>query len=194
MPVRPLRRHTPQNRPIRSLWLRGVLALVLIPVLVLGAFRGTTFVSHTVEGHGAHLHASSSVAKARSLAEQHQFAHASGSDSCGAADRGSMRPAASGEDPAVASAIADFPAAPGETDGLVITIPDFEPLVPRGLDVTDVILAAPGVQGACAPLWMPPEICEEPGSPGGASFDARPRLGALTTVARLMRIDGALLL
>ena len=189
-----IRRRPPLDRDVRSWWARCVLAVVLIPILVLGAFGGTTFLAHAHDGHDLHLHAAPSIEGARHAAEQHRLAHASGIARCDhlhAAAHGHSRSAEVPSEPI------ENPALPTPTEdpsGLVITIPDHEQLASRGIDLSQSFKSAQVFQRLLASFWSQPDVSEETGSPGGCDPSGPRHLCALTAGQRLVRTSQALLI
>lgn len=187
---RSTQRRSPFDRVIRSQWARCVLAVVLIPILVLGAFGGTTFLAHAHDGHDAHLHASPSIEEARLSAHQHRLAHALGIATCDGHDDHSS----SGETPAEPVQDPDLPAPVEDPSGLVITIPDHEQLVSRGIDLSQALQAAQILHCALAWFWAQPHVEQDEGSPGGSIASGPLHLSALTAGQRLVRTSCALLI
>jgi len=169
------------DRFLRSPVARCVMAVVLIPMMVITAFGGTTFLAHAHVGHGTHLHAVATRDADRFCAEQHDALHASGS-----ADHDHK--------PADTDHKHDFPSPVEEPEGLVITIPDHEIVAPRGVDVASVLKAVQVVQFPTSVLWETPDIAEVIGSPGGASLPGPRHLCALSAGQRLVRTSRALLI
>jgi hypothetical protein len=192
MPYRPSNaRRSALDRFMRLRVVRCVLAAVLIPVLVLGIFGGITFLSHSHDEHDSHLHASSSFGDTRLSAEQHRLAHAVGMDphqGCRSCSEGCPL---SSSDPIEEQ---DFPAPTEAPDGLVITIPDHEQLVARGIDLSQTLKAAQVFQCFLASYWAQPDVSEEAGSPGGLDPSGPRHLCALTAGQRLVRTSQALLI
>lgn len=178
---------------MRTKCARVAFALAIIPTLVLGAFGGTTFVAHSHDGHGSHLHASSSLVDAQLEAEQHLLAHASGIATCddpefsrGCAEH-DEEPAEHGEGPHHPLPIEE----PGE---IVITIPDHEQIVARGIDLARTLEASDALQCFLACLWTQTDLSEETGSPGGWVVVPAHYLSAFTAGQRLVRTSQALLI
>lgn len=195
MPNRPAtRRRSTLDRVFRSQWARCVLAVALIPILVLGAFGGTTFLAHAHDGHDSHLHASPSIEEARLSAEQHRLAHALGIAACDGGHAGSDGLPNSGEVPAEPIENPDFPAPVEDPSGLVITIPDHEQLVSRGIDLSQTRQAAQVLHCALAWFWAQPHVEQDEGSPGGSIACGPMHLTALTASQRLVRTSNALLI
>lgn len=189
------RRSSPVDRFVRLRWVRRVLAVVLVPLLVLGAFGGTSLLAHAHDGHGSHFHAASSVVGARLAAEQHRLAHASGTASCHDVNNHhgvSSAPDRSPSEPAGDPKHLPDAEAPG---GLIISIPDVEQLVSRGTDLSQELQATQVFQCVLAWVWVQPDVSEEPGSPGGAREVQGPvYLASLTAGQRLVRTSKALLI
>ncbi len=195
MPNRPsARRRSPLDRAIRSRWARCVLAAVLIPILVLGVFGGTTFLAHAHDGHDAHLHASSSIEEARQSADQHRLAHALGIATCDGEHAGHDGHPNSGEVPAEPLEDPDFPAPAEDPTGLVITIPDHEQLVTRGIYLSQTLQTAQVLCSALAWCWARPHGEQDEGSPGGSMARGPLHLSALSAGQRLVRTSNALLI
>ncbi|MBU6414391.1 MAG: hypothetical protein KGS45_13085 [Planctomycetes bacterium] len=171
-----------------------MLAVVLIPILVLGAFGGTTFLAHAHDGHDAHLHASPSVEEARLSADQHRLAHALGIATCDGGHACRDGHSSSGEVPAEPKEDPDLPAPVEDPSGLVITIPDHEQLVSRGIDLSQTLQAAQVFYCALASLWTQPHVEQDEGSPGGSIASGPLHLTALTAGQRLVRTSSALLI
>lgn len=178
-------RRSALDRVVRSRWARGVLAAVLIPILVLGVFGGTTFLAHAHDGHGAHLHASHSIEQARFTAEQHRIAHALDTATCD-----DQRVAL----PSELIAVGDLSVPFEDPEGLVITIPDHEQIVPRGIDLSQTLQAAQAFYCVLAGVLTPPDVSQETGSPGGQRASGPLHLSTLTAGQRLVRTSGALLI
>lgn len=191
---RSTQRRSPLNRVIRSQWARCVLAVVLIPILILGVFGGTTFLAHAHDGHDVHLHASPSVEEARISANQHRLAHALGTATCDGGHAGRDGHSNSGEVPAETKEDPDFPAPVEDPSELVITIPDHEQLVSRGIDLSQTLQAARVLHCALASLWIQPPAEQDEGSPGGSIRSGPVHLTALTAGQRLVRTSNALLI
>lgn len=198
----PSQRSNPRNafisRFMRSQVARWALAAVLMPVLVLGAFGGTTFLIHAHDEHDAHLHASFSIADSRFSAEQHLLAHGTGTcgeshthQGCHTDCEGCPH---SSPDPIEED---DYPASSEEPAGLTITIPDHELLVACGIDLSQTLKSAQVVLCVFAWFWTQPDVIEEIGSPGGCGpgCGGGPlQLCALTAGQRLVRTSQALLI
>jgi hypothetical protein len=195
MPSRPsIRRRSFLDRVVRSQWARCVLAVALIPILVVGAFGGTTFLAHAHAGHDSHLHAAASIEGARHAAEQHRLAHTSGIADCDQLSAVVHGPTKSGEVPSEPIKNPDLPTPSEDPSGLVITIPDHEQLVSRGIDLSQTIKAAQVFQCFLTSFWSPPDVTDETGSPGGCDSGGPQHLCALTAGKRLVRTSQALLI
>jgi len=195
MPSRPsTRRRPPLDRVIRSQWARCVLAVALIPILVLGAFGGTTFLAHAHDGHDSHLHAAPSIDEARLAADQHRLAHALGAATCDGGQAGRDGHSNSGGVPAEPIEDPDVPAPVEDPSGLVITIPDHEQLVSREIDLSQTVQAAQVLHCALAWFWTQPHVEQDEGSPGGSTASGPLHLTALTAGQRLVRTSNALLI
>lgn len=169
---------------MRSAWARCVLAVVMIPLLVLGVFGGTTFLAHAHDGHHLHVHASSSVAEARLAAERHREAHASGAADCGHHH----------DDHGAGDGYHGAPATGDESDGFIVTVPDHEQLSSRGAELSDALGVALPVVFDVSLAWAEPDLFEDTGSPGGRWCDGPRHLCALTAGQRLVRTSLALLI
>lgn len=191
---RAIRRRTPFGRVIRSQWARCLLTAVLIPILVLGAFGGTTFLAHAHDGHDAHLHAGPSIEVARLSADQHLLAHALGVATCDGVHAGHNGHSKSGEAPVEPIEDPDFPAPVEDPSGLVITIPDHEQLVSRGIDLSQTLQATQVLHCALAWFWAQPHVEQDEGSPGGSIASGPLHLSALTAGQRLVWTSNALLI
>lgn len=189
-----IRRRSKLGRVVRSQWACRVLALALIPMLVLGAFGGTTFLAHAHDGHDAHLHASPSIEKAHLSADQHRRAHALDIVTCDGGHVGRVAHFNSGEVPAEPIEHPDLPAPVEDPKELVITFPDHEQLVSRGIDLSQSLHAAQVFQCARAWLWTQPHVEQDEGSPGGSVARFPLHLSALTAGQRLVRTSSALLI
>lgn len=180
------------DRFTRSQWVRCVLAVVLIPILVLGAFGGTNFLAHAHAGHDSHLHALPSIEEACFSAEQHRLAHALSIATCDDLHAGHGSHRESDDFPSEPIEGPDFPIE--DPSGLVITIPDHEQLVSRGIDLSQTLQAAQILHCALAWFWTQPCLCDEMGSPGGQTVGGPLHLSALTAAQRLVRTSNALLI
>lgn len=183
---------------MRSLWMRCLLAVVLIPLMLLGVFGGKTLLAHAHDGHGAHFHVSSSVEGALLAAKGHRLAHASGTAKCSELK-------CTGDDEGVhehsglvagpdSGKSQHNPDPIDERDGSVITIPDHEQLVQRGIDLPQAVMVVQAIHHMVAWTWAPPDGGEEMGSPGGQSPGDPLHLAALTAGQRLVRTSKALLI
>ena len=168
--------------------------MVLIPILVLGAFGGTTFLAHAHDGHDVHLHASASIEEARLSADRHRLAHALGIATCDDLPAGHDGHSKSGDVPSQPKEGSDLPAPSEDPSGLVITIPDHEQLVSRGIDLSQTLQAAQVLHCALAWFWTQPDVSQEEGSPGERVVSGPLHLSALTAAQRLVRTSSALLI
>jgi hypothetical protein len=167
---------------------------VLIPILVLGAFGGTTFLAHAHDGHTAHLHASQSIEEARLAADQHRLSHAMGIATCDGVHVGHDVRSNSGEVSHQPMEDPDFPAPVEDPIDLVITIPDHEQLTSRGIDLSQTLLAAQALHCALASFWAQPHAEQDEGSPGGPPASVPLHMSAITASQRLIRTSNALLI
>jgi hypothetical protein len=197
MPNRPpVRPSTPWDRFARSPVVRGLMVVILVPVLVLGAFGGTTFLAHSHGENDSHVHVSPASKGGSLCPEQHRLVHAPGAAECDGhhpnVDHGEM------SDHGDFPRCADHPTPIEAPDGVLITIPDDEQLVPRGVGLAKTSQPSALFAVACAWLWNPPDVTEHLGSPGGwggGPTSVTPlHLASLSTVNRLVRTSGALLL
>lgn len=191
---RSIRRRSPLGRAIWSPWVRCVLAAALIPILVLGALGGTTFLAHAHDGHDTHLHASTSIEEARLSADQHRLAHAMGTATCDDPLAGRGRHSGSDQFPAHTAEGPDYPVPAEDPNGLVIAIPDHEQLVSREIDLSQSLQTAQVLHNALAWSWTQPDDAHEEGSPGGSTVGGPLHLSALTARQRLVRTSNALLI
>lgn len=172
------------------------MAVVLIAVLVLGAFGGTTFIAHAHDGHQTHLHVGPSRDAAMQLGMQHRLAHAAGHADCGEHYEGGDHDRRA-HDPEPTH-VPDSPASTEEPDDVSITIPDHDQLVTRGVDLARMAKVAACLACASAWVWNPPDVTQEVGSPGGRGggrlSDAPLHLSSLKAMDRLVRTSSALLL
>lgn len=182
------------SRFMRSQVVRWALAAVIIPLLVLGAFGGTTFLAHAHDGHDMHLHASPSIEAARFSAHQHRISHALGTAPCEDPRAGHEGHSKSGELASKPLQAPDFPAPIEDQSGLVITIPDHEQLVSRGIDLPQTLQATQILHCALAWFWTQPDVSHEEGSPGGRVVGGPLHLSAFTAAQRLVRTSNALLI
>jgi hypothetical protein len=171
-----------------------VLVVALIPILVLGAFGGTTFLAHAHDGHGSHLHAAPSIADARQFADLHRLTHALGVSTCDDGQAGHNGVFRSGNVLAEPIDDHDFPSPGKEPSELVITIPDHDQLVSRGIDLSPTLQAAQVLQSALAWFWAQPHVEQDRGSPGGSIASNPLQLTSRTVRERLVRTSNALLI
>jgi hypothetical protein len=170
---------------------------VLIPILILGVFGGTTFLTHAHDGHDSHLHTAPSVEEARLSADRHLLEHDTGSAKCEGGHTGHARHdihSGSGEPASEPLDGKDFPAPAEDPGSLVISIPDHEQFVTRGLDVSKTLQAAQVLCCALAWSWAEPQVEQNEGSPGGSIARGPLHLSSLTTGLRLVRTSHALLI
>lgn len=179
--------------------MRWLAAVVLAPMLMLGALGGTTFLAHKHDGHGLHLHAADTAARALLSAADHRAAHRVGDcavdpEAGGGADqeyRHSRSPS-SENGPLIDDS------RPGERDqapdGLLVSLPDHEQLPTRGIDLSKNL--TPAVVSILAELLVrpPPDLDRRIGSPGGLSGCGPLDLSALSAGDRLVRTSHALLI
>ena len=168
--------------------------MALIPILALGTFGGTTFLAHAHDGHDLHVHASRSIEEAYRSAAQHRLAHAFSIATCDDLHAGQGGHRESVGVPSEPTGAPGFPAPIESPSGLVITIPDHEQLVSRGIDLSQTLRAAHVLHRALAWLWTQPDVSEEIGSPGGRKVRGPRHLSALTAAQRLVRTSNALLI
>jgi hypothetical protein len=187
---------TTGHRFLRSAVVRWLVAVVLVPVLVLGVFGGTTVLAHTHSDHGLHLHVSTAFFNGGLCEGRHRLAHSSDGADCG--DHRHVELGCTGIDagPSDLTPAPEHPVPAQEPDGVLITVPDHEHFAARGLELARAIRASHLFRIASGWIWNPPGLWEDIGSPGGrrggARFDAPLHMASLTAVGRLVRTSGAL--
>ena len=191
--LRSIARGSTLNRLLRLPVVRRALAAVLIPMLLLGGFGGTTLVAHTHDEHDTHLHAHLLEGEVRLSDRQHQLAHGAEATDCVHRDFDELdhRPCDSCSIPIEEP---EFPTTGEGTEGLVISIPDHEQLVVRGVVVPATLKAAQFVQAVWAAVWKQPDVSEETGSPGGRERGSPLHLCGISACERLVRTSQALLI
>ncbi|HEX2837905.1 MAG TPA: hypothetical protein VHN77_07245 [Phycisphaerales bacterium] len=174
--------------------LRGCIALLLVPLMVLQVFGGVTYLAHAHDGHGTHLHIAGSPDAAITVARSHLAFHAAGhthheSSQASGCDHADDAHADHAHTFAQASILpADHQ---GEPHGLLVTIPDHEQVNARAVSA---VAAPQPVNMLVAMAWVlapVPDVSQNHGSPGG---QAHMHLAGMTTSQRLVRTSGALLL
>lgn len=183
----------------RAEWLRAALAVVMVPIMVVGIFGGTTILAHSHDGHHTHVHAALTEAAARIVAAQHITAHRAGTP-CGLdaphlahADAPHDHPPVDPNQPPSAPHGPDpeHVPAPGDT---IVLIPDIEQIVVRAVELGPDLTAAgalPLAHHGCTPPSGP---AGQLGSPGGHLSAAPWHLCALTSGQRLLRTSQAMLI
>lgn len=193
------RRNFLWHRFARCSVVRALITIVVVPILVLGAFGGITFFAHAHGEHDPHLHAAPFASSDRFCPEQHQLAHASGAATCDEHPRDNNQ----GEpgNHTHLSDCSDHPVSLDDSQGLLITIPDHEQLASRGVELSQIIQASPVFQAPSAWLAHPPDLAAllgdpgDPSGPGGGAWSPAPvHLASLKAVHRLVRTSGSLLL
>lgn len=164
---------------MRSGLARWIVAILVIPVLVLGVFDRVTFLWHGHDGHGVHLHALSASEGGHVAVANHivDTCH----DRSGVPDHISIDHESSGVERA------ELP------DGVIITVDVPETLPSRGGDLTKAL--NPTVVFTFAVFVLPAsrEIGLHIGSPGGR-VSSQMDLFALSANDRLVRTSRALLI
>jgi len=179
------------NRLLRSAPVRRALAAVLIPMLLLAGFGGTTLIAHAHSGHGTHFHADWLKPEPHFSSPQHQSPHGAKAAACIHRDSDNFNTwpcdicPLSIEQPG-------FPPCGEGSEGLAISIPDDEQVVVREADVLAALKAAQFVQYVLAVVWKAPDVSEETGSPGGREPIGPGLLCALSACERLVRTSQAL--
>lgn len=174
--------------------LRGGIALLLVPLMVLQVFGGVTYLAHAHDGHGTHLHIAGSREAALTVARSHVAFHAAGHthDDTSQAGGCDHADAAHAEHSHAVPHASILPADhQGEPHGLLVTIPDHEQVNARAVSA---VAAPQPVNMLVAMAWVlapVPDVSQNHGSPGG---HARTHLVGMTATQRLVRTSGALLL
>lgn len=177
-------------------WLAVV---VLTPLLMLGALGGTTFLAHRHDGHGLHLHAADTATEVERSAADHRAAHRMGDcpfdpAAGAAADHRHGHAGSSCSESGPPSQVDR----PDEThhapDGLLVSVPDHEQLLRRGIDLSEAFPPGAVLISAAPVAPPPPDLARQIGSPGGLRGCGPLDLRALSAGDRLVRTSCALLL
>jgi hypothetical protein len=111
---------------MRSRLVTQIVAILFVPILLLGLLGGTAVLAHSHDGHATHFHFAASESDAQELALQHRRAHAEGRAPCVTvrSDHGCQsryddcttmtNPAAPGDTAGV----------PGKPEGVLLSIPE----------------------------------------------------------------------
>ncbi|MDZ4753466.1 MAG: hypothetical protein SGJ11_03090 [Phycisphaerae bacterium] len=171
---------------MRSNSLRWAVAMALVPLLlVLSLFGGTVFLAHDHDDHddhddhGTHVHAAGKEAGRFFTAAQHIAAHARESESGG---------------PASPDSEGDLPELLGEVEGLIVSIPDQEQAVARGITAATLLSYLQFVCTVVVLCCIPPDIVDDVALRGGSCSQSPCHLCALTAGQRLVRTSQALLI
>lgn len=178
-PRRPYR-SPPLSRIMTSDACRWLAVVVLTPVLMLGAFRGTDLLAHGHDDHGLHFHASHSAGYGALAWAGH------------AADHGHEHP----------DLPSDLPPAEeggrGEQGqvppGVVVSLPDHEQLPTRGTDLSKTLSPVPVFILVAFVVQPSPDLGRRAGSPSGPPEGGPLDLRALSAGDRLVRTSRALLI
>jgi len=184
---------------MRSQFMRCFAALAMIPILFLGTLGGATLLAHAHDGHAIHFHIAPSPEKARLSAQHHRLVHAQNSHACDQAaqttghhehvaicDHSHSKPQL---------ALDSTPHTLPDSDSLIITLPDQEPITLRATHLIAFDLQSQVILLTTILAWSPPSVSQETGSPGGSLLFAPPRhLSELSTSQRLVRVNCALLI
>gem|GEM_PF-4114356 len=165
------------RRGMRSRALRCAMAMVLIPLLVLSVFGGTVFLIHDHGDHG-HVHAAAIKAGRFSAAETFAAHHCKSEST----------------DPAVSDIERDPLELLCTSEGLVVSIPDQDLAAARGVTAVSILCDFQLATAVVVLCWIPPDIIDEMGSPGGMCSQGPRHLCALSAGQRLLRTSRALLI
>ncbi len=174
--------------------LRGGIALLLVPLMVLQVFGGVTYLAHAHDGHGTHLHIAGSRDAAITVARSHVAFHAAGythKETSQAANCDHADDAHADHAQAITQASILPSDHQGEPHGLLVTIPDHEQVNVRAVSA---VSAPQPVSMLVAMAWVlapVPDVSQNQGSPGGQAYM---HLAGMTASQRLVRTSGALLL
>lgn len=191
--------HSPRllRRFTRPDWLRAALAVVMVPIMVIGIFGGTTILAHSHDGHHTHVHAAPSKVAARIVADLHKDAHRIGAR----CDLDAPRTAHADEphedppaDPGCPSHAPEGPDSKHAPDDTVVLIPDVEQIVVRAGELAAELKLAVAIAIDHLRISVPPVLSDQIGSPGGHASSAPWHLRALTAAQRLIRTSQALLI
>ncbi len=154
---------SPAATLLRAAPVRWLASVILVPLLVLGAFRGTSMVAHAHDDHHFHLHAGVSAEAASAFAAMHLQLHEIHPSCCGH-DVPPCTEEKSGHD-RLDQLLAD-PASPlAAEDGIVISIPDETQLRQPGIHMHAAGIFAQPVQLLAAStydLCCGPQIVHSP--------------------------------
>jgi hypothetical protein len=177
---------------MRSAVLRAVMVALMVPILVLGAFGGTTLVAHAHHGHGLHTHAGLTDKAALRIAAAHVRHHEHGCHEA-PCDTQPVMPEC---DESARAGADEAPITPG---GVLITIPDLDLLGGRAVTLPSAATRFVGFADCAAfavlsmvsswHTWLaapPPDRVQWSGGP----LD----LLALSGCQRIVRTSGALLI
>jgi len=166
---------------MRSPTLRCALAIVLIPLLVLSVFGGAAFLIHAHHDHGIHVHAAEAEA-GRFSAAKNVAVHKPESESRDRAD-----PADPDSEPTLPERLCN-------PEGLLVIIPDQDLSGVRAVTAASLLSDIQHFTAVVVLCWIPPDIVDDVGSPGGTCTRGPRHLCALTAGQRILRTNQALLI
>jgi len=158
----------------------------MVPMLVVGSFGGTSFLSHDHDEEAAHTHIGPTHLVAQDLAGWHAGEHSISKNQADCVCLGGCGDGLPTEE--------NEPFTAESPEGLLISIPDHEQMVARGIDLSQTLKTAQVVQCVLAWFWAQPDVSENMGSAGGCDPGGPRHLCALTAGQRLVRTSRALLI
>lgn len=183
------RAHPPTlfRRLLRSATARVVMLVLMVPLLAIGPFCGTSFLSHEHDEEGVHGHAGPTHVVMQDVAGWHASEHGVSPDNAAIARLAERNAgdelSVEGNEQALES-----------PSGLLVSSPVHEHLLVRGIDLSQALKSAQVAHGILAWFCLQAEFPEDH-EPGGASDGNGPRhLLALTAGDRIVRTSRALLI
>lgn len=152
--------------------MRLLVLVLIVPMLVLGSFGGTSVYWHSHGSEESHAH----MGPTQILADASGCWHA-------------VEPGIAAND---AELGAIFPV--GNQDGVLISIPDHEQMLAQRLDLSVALKAAQVLECFIEAFRDQPEVAEDARPPDGWNVTAPQHLCALTAAQRLVRTSQALLI
>lgn len=152
--------------------MRLLVLVLMVPLLVLGSFGGTSIYWHEHGADTTHVH----VGPTQIVADATGCWHAN-------------EPTASGGDAGLGSM---YPV--HSEEGVLISIPDHEHMLAQRLDISQALKAAQDLEYFLESFRLQPEVVEDAQPPDGWAVTAPQHLCALTAGQRLVRTSQALLI